>query len=108
VRKYNEYKMSVVPEELIGVPAIGAFESMACGCAYIGIDHPMYQDFGMKPGVHFIKYDGTIEGLQNTIKYYQSHNDELERISMNGETLVRNLCNRENIYKIFTNAILTL
>jgi hypothetical protein len=108
VSKYNEYKMAVVPEELIDVPAIGAFESMACGCAYIGIDHPMYKDFGMEPGVHYITYDGTVEGLKDTIKYYQKHNDELESIAINGEALVRNLCSRENVYRIFADAILTL
>lgn len=88
VDKYNEYQMAVVPEEIAGCPAIGAFESMACGCAYIGIDHSMYKDLGLVSGEHYIAYDGTLEDLKHKIRYYQEHEKELEKIAMNGRKFV--------------------
>jgi hypothetical protein len=84
VDKYNEYKMSVIPEEIIGLPAIGFVESMACGCAYIGINDPMYRDIGLIPGKHYIAYDNTIDGLQKVIGFYQDKPRELQMIAETG------------------------
>lgn len=91
VEKFNDYKMCIVAEEALGLPGIGFVEGMACGCAYIGLDSPMYRDYGLIPGVHYISYDGTKEGLRNTIEYYQKpeHQEELERIAKNGCEFVR-------------------
>lgn len=88
VEKYNEYQMAIVPEEIAGCPAIGAFEAMACGCAFIGIDHSMYKDIGLIPGIHYISYNGTLEDLIKKIDYYQSHQDELEKIANNGKVFI--------------------
>jgi glycosyltransferase involved in cell wall biosynthesis len=101
VEKYNEYKMSVVPEEVIGLPAIGFIESMACGCAYIGIDAPMYRDIGLIPGIHYIAYDGTLDGLKHIIEYYQNNPDELERIAKSGYDYVRKNLNDKTIAENF-------
>ena len=84
VEKYNEYQMAVVPEEIVGIPAIGAFEAMACGCALIGIKHQMYDDLGLTPGKHYITYDGSCEDLKRTISYYQVHINELQKIAEQG------------------------
>lgn len=86
VEKFNDYKMCIVAEEALGLPGIGFVEGMACGCAYIGIDSPMYRNYGLVPGTHYIAYDGTKEGLRKIIKYYQSpeHQEELERIAQKG------------------------
>ena len=75
----------------MGVPGIGYVEGMACGCAYIGLDSPMYRDLGLIPGVHYISYDGTKEGLKQVIEYYQQeeHQEELERIAKIGSEYVR-------------------
>lgn len=91
VEKFNEYRMCVVGEEIVGVPGIGYVEGMACGCAYIGLDSPMYRDVGLIPGVHYIAYDGTKEGLRKKIEYYQrpENYQELERIAKNGCQYVR-------------------
>lgn len=91
VEKFNNYKMCIVGEERIGLPGIGFVEGMACGCAYLGIDSPMYRDYGLVPGVHYISYDGTKEGLLKTIEYYQAleHQEELERIARTGCEFVR-------------------
>lgn len=86
VEKFNEYKMCIVGEEILGVPGIGFVEGMACGCAYIGQKIGYYEDYGMREGVHYIGYDGTMDDLKRVIHYYQSpdHQDELERIANAG------------------------
>ncbi len=86
VEKFNEYKMHLLGEEILGVPGIGFVEGMACGSAFIGLDSPMYRDMGLIPGVHYISYDGTKEGLKETIEFWQRHEnqDKLEEIAKRG------------------------
>ncbi len=95
VEKFNEYKMHIVGEEILGVPGIGYVEGMACGSAYIGLDSPMYRNLGLIPGIHYISYDGTKKGLRSTIEYWQrpENQDELEKIASTGCEFVReNFC----------------
>jgi len=95
VEKFNDYKMHLLGEEILGVPGIGFVEGMACGSAYIGLDSPMYRDLGLIPGVHYISYDGTKEGLKSTVEYWQrsEHQEELEQIAKRGCEYVReNFC----------------
>ena len=106
VEKFNEYKMVVCPEELVGVPGIGFVEGMACGCAYIGLDHSMYRDLGLVPGVHYISYDGTLEGLKSVVQYYQNHNEELETIANRGYEFVNKNFNHQKIAQNFFETIL--
>ncbi|WP_297905091.1 glycosyltransferase [uncultured Parabacteroides sp.] len=101
VEKYNDYMMAVVPEEIVGIAPIGAFEAMACGCALIGIDHTMYTDLGLVPGTHYITYDGTIEGLKKSIAYYQEHTAELEEIACKGCEFAHEHFNKERITEMF-------
>lgn len=91
VEKFNDYKMHLLGEEILGVPGIGYVEGMACGSAYIGLDSPMYRDLGLIPGIHYITYDGTKEGLKRTVEYYQQkeHQKELEQIAKTGCEFVR-------------------
>lgn len=83
VDKFNDFKMCLLGEEILGVPGIGFVEGMACGCAYIGQTTGYYEDYGMKDGVHYIGYDGTLDDLKAKISYYQQpeHQEELERIA---------------------------
>lgn len=85
VEKFNDFKMCLVGEEILGVPGIGFVEGMACGCAYIG-QRGLYEAYGMQEGVHYIGYDGTLEDLKTKISYYQQpeHQEELERIANAG------------------------
>ena len=91
VEKFNDYKMHLLGEEILGVPGIGFVEGMACGSAYIGLDSPMYRDYGLIPGVHYIAYDGTKEGLKKTVEYWQhpENQEELEAIAKRGCDFVR-------------------
>lgn len=91
VESFNNYKMCIVGEEILGIPGIGFVEGMACGCAYIGQDMPAYRDWGLVPGVHYITYDGSKEDLKRVIEYYQmdEHQEELEKIAKTGCEYVR-------------------
>lgn len=101
VDKFNEYKMCIVGEEILGVPGIGFVEGMACGCAYIGLKSQMYSDYGMQAGVHYIGYDGSLEDLKRVIQYYQmdEHQEELERIAKTGCEYVRTHFNGDAVAK---------
>jgi len=95
VEKFNDYKMCLVGEEIMQIPGVGFVEGMSCGCAFIGQTVGYYEDYGMKEGVHYIGYDGTIEDLKAKISYYQKpeHQDELEAIAKTGCEFVRkNFC----------------
>lgn len=86
VEKFNDFKMCIIGEEVLGVPGIGFVEGMACGCAYIGQNLGYYEDYGMQEGVHYIGYDGTLGDLKAKITYYQQpeNQEELERIANAG------------------------
>ncbi|MDA0772551.1 MAG: glycosyltransferase [Cyanobacteria bacterium] len=89
VDQYNQYKMVIAPEEIIGLPSISFVEAMSCNCAYIGIDSEIYTDLGLEANKHYISYNGTLENLLEKVRYYQEHSDELEEIANNGYKFVR-------------------
>jgi len=101
VSLYNEYRMFIVPEEVIGLPGIGFVEGMACGSAYIGVRDPMYLDLGLEEGVHYIAYDGTIADLVEKIAYFQAHSAELEGIAESGSRFIRKNLNRDTVMNAF-------
>jgi glycosyltransferase involved in cell wall biosynthesis len=89
VEKYNQYRMFVCPEEIVGLPSINVLEGMACGSVFFGIDHPMYTDLGMKDGVNYVAYKkDSIESLVEKIQFYQKHEEKLEKISRSGAEFV--------------------
>lgn len=105
VEKFNDYKMHLLGEEILGVPGIGYVEGMACGSAYIGLDSAMYRDLGLIPGVHYISYDGTKEGLRKTVEFWQKseNQDELELIAKRGCEFVRkNFCGEKVAERLMT------
>lgn len=101
VDKFNEYKMFLCPEELVGMPGVGFVEGMACGTAYIGLDTSYYRKLGLVPGEHYISYDGTLEDLEKVVSYYQMHENELEAIAKNGEFFVRKQFNAQSVATVF-------
>lgn len=104
VEKYNEYKMFICPEELVGLPSINVFEGMVCQCAYVGIDSPMYANLGMIPGIHYVAYkENDFEDLILKIRYYQKDPDELRKIAEKGYDFVRQNLNRKKIAGKFWN-----
>jgi len=103
VDKFNEYKMFIAPEENTGLPSVNFIEGMLCGCAYIGLAHPMYTGFGLKDKVNYIAYDGTLRGLRDKIEYYQKHETELSKIAQSGYKLVRENFTEKKVMEYFWN-----
>ena len=101
VEKFNEYMMFICPEELVGMPGIGFVEGMACGTAYIGLDTSYYRNLGLIPNKHYITYDGTMQDLIKTIKFYQSHTEETQIIAKEGMKYVRENFNAQTVAKKF-------
>lgn len=87
---YNKYKIAIIGEEVNNLPGIGFVESMSCGCAYIGLNDPMYTDLGMIPDKHYIVYDGSLEGLKEKLSYYTVQADKLSCIAKRGHDFIVN------------------
>lgn len=105
VEKYNNYKMFINPEEAIGLPGIGFVEGMACGCAYIGLRDPMYNEIGLIDKIHYIGYNGTVKDLKEKIEYYQNNPKELEEIAHTGYEFVIQKLNIDVVCSKFLNDI---
>jgi glycosyltransferase involved in cell wall biosynthesis len=105
VSLFNNYKMFVVPEEINDLPGISFVEGMMCGSAFIGLKDPMYEDIGLKDGINYIAYDGSLNDLVLKIKYYQNHQEDLEKIANNGYQLARNNFDKETVAINFINQI---
>lgn len=86
----NNYRMFVCGEEIVGLPSNNFVEGMACGTAFVGIDHPMYTELGLKNGTNYIAYkEGDLEHLRSRVAYYQKHSDKLEAIADAGYRFVQ-------------------
>lgn len=107
VEKFNEFKMCIVGEERHGIPGIGFVEGMACGCAYIGLNNGLYEQYGLQEGVHYIGYDGTLTDLKAKIEYWQKpeNQEKLELIAHTGCEYVRSHFNKNIVSSDFLSAI---
>lgn len=105
VSTYNSYRIFISPEETIGQPSINAIEGMACGCAYVGIDNAMYADMGFVKGVHYVPYDGTLEGFARTVADYQDRPQELAVIAEAGRRFVIDRFRPERVIREFVKSL---
>ncbi|MDT8287605.1 MAG: glycosyltransferase [Elusimicrobiales bacterium] len=99
--RFNQYALAVIPEEINHLPGISWAETMACGCAYIGTDDPMYTDLGLVPGEHYLAYDGTLGGLLKVIRGCQEDPALAERIAENGRRFVAERLSAEKAAGLF-------
>jgi hypothetical protein len=102
---YNSFQFAIVVEEVIGFPGIGAIESMACGCAFIGRESSIYRDIGMEAGVHYFGYDGTFEGLLACVRAARADPDRAKRIADEGRRLALRRFNPRAVMQIYQDAI---
>lgn len=102
---YNDYKVAIVAEEIGDLPSIGAFEAMACGCAVLLNERYGYEKMGFTPNVDFIAYDGTLTDLLSKLRYYLSHQSDLEEIAKNGLKKVKKICMADNVMAHLASAI---
>jgi len=64
---YNNYQYAVVGEEVVGFPALGAFESMGCGCVLIA-QPEFYGGLKLVAGEHFIAHSGSLNSILEAIE----------------------------------------
>jgi len=105
VHTYNAYRMFVSPEESIGQPSINTIEGMACGSVYVGTEGCMYSDMGLVKGLHYVPYDGTIEGLARAVMFYQDHPQELAAIADAGRQFVLSHFRPERVMREFVKSL---
>ncbi len=102
VKKLNEYRMFLCSEESVGLPSINAFEGMAAGAVYFGVDDDMYRGIGLLPNVHYVTYEKDNYGdLLSKIHKYQGQEESLYRIAQSGSQYVRDHFSRRQIATIF-------
>lgn len=77
-----------------------AYEIMHCGAALISDPHPVLDNFFV-PMQDYIFFRGP-EDLVHKLRYFLDHNDELDKIRINGYNKVKEKCN----YKLFWSSIL--
>jgi hypothetical protein len=72
---------STVNIQFIGLISTRSYDAWSSGTLLVQYD-PVHEldPIGILPGVHYAHYDGTVQGLINTVRYYQHHFDEAERI----------------------------
>lgn len=104
VELYNQHRYAVVGEENTGFLAIGALESMGCGCILLA-QEKCYKGLGLIDGIHYVSYDGT---LPNLIEKFHQLNEmpiqELEKISQASVDFMQNYKSKKS-YENFKNAI---
>lgn len=108
VEKFNDFKMCLVGEEILGVPGIGFAEGMSCGGAYIG-QQGMYEDLGMQAGIHYIPYDGSLGELKEKISYYQQpeNQEQLRSIAEAGYKFARTHFNKDYVGEYLLDQLIT-
>ena len=106
VDRFNQYMFFIAPEECVEVPAITAFEGMACGCCLIALNHTMYSDLGFEPDKHFISYDGTLLDLKEKITYFRNNPEQVKVIAENGYRQVIKTCNQKAVGSYFVDQVL--
>lgn len=97
---YNSYVFANIGEEAHGLPAIGAFEAMACGCILIG-EEPYYTTIGMVAGQHYLAHNGKLDDILDVIKNNRNKIKELQKISTAAITYVENNCRAADLYDKF-------
>ncbi|MDB5251205.1 MAG: glycosyltransferase [Flaviaesturariibacter sp.] len=108
VDKYNEYKYVIVGEEYYnGIPGVGAFEAMACGCVLLG-NRTCYAGTGMEDGVHYLGHDNSIEEINALISGGNADPARMLTISKNASALVHSRYAPQALYTQFVHLIQTL
>ena len=91
VELYNRFVFAVVGEEACGLPGIGFFEAMACGCVCFATKTPTYTSLGLEPDKHFIAYDGSLHDLLSRHQTIKQDAEYLQFIQTNSLSWVSSL-----------------
>lgn len=103
---FNAHQLSYVSEELTHAPALGFFESMACGAIPIGIDNFIYNDIGLRPGRHYLPFDGSLGSLLGTIQAIWQNPQIIEPIVGENLTFVEQHLRQDKVAAKFLQELL--
>jgi len=103
---FNSYQLSYVSEELTHAPALGFFESMACGAIPIGIDNFIYNDIGLQPERHYLPFDGSLGGLLGTIQMIWKNTQYIEHIVGENLAFVQQYLRQDKVASRFLDEVL--
>jgi hypothetical protein len=103
---FNTHQLSYVSEEITHAPALGFFESMACGAIPIGIDNFIYNDIGLQPGRHYVPFDGSLGGLLGTIQMIWQNPQIIEPIVAENLAFVQQHLRQDRVAERFVNEVL--
>ena len=95
---YNNNKYALVGEEIYGLPGIGFFEAMACGCTLLGHSGRFYNGLGLVSGVHYVGHDGTLDGITRAIDYLRENPEKAEEIAENGKEYTNTHCGPDALF----------
>ena len=95
---YNNNRFALVGEEIYGLPGIGFFEAMACGCAVLGQSGNFYSGLGLVSGVHYVEHDGTLDGIKRAIDYLRENPEKAMEIAQNGEDFAATNCRPDALF----------
>jgi len=98
VEFYNQHKYALIGEEMHGLAAIGSFEAMSCGCVLLAQKGVFYNGLGMEPGVHYAEHEGTLESIQNSIKWLRKHPEKSQEIAENAKAYVAENCQADQLF----------
>jgi len=105
VDKYNEYRYAIVGEEYFnGLPGIGAFEAMACGCILLG-QQDCYAGTGLQKGVHFLAHDNSVEEIIELIKDANASTEKMKTMSAEAACFVKKNYAPAALYQAFLQII---
>ena len=108
VSKFNEYRMFVSDESIFNFPPAKYFEGPACGTALVCANMDCNKEYGFKDGVNCIMYERyDVDNFVSKIKYYQKHDDDLERIQKSGYNHVTSNFSHKKIAKKIINDVLS-
>jgi len=99
---YTQYKYFICPEDAIGMPSGNMVEGMALGSIYFGNENYNYlKDYGMKPWVHYIPHNGTIDGIEASYHIIESNDDLYNSIRHNGMNFAVKNFNMDKVLETF-------
>jgi hypothetical protein len=91
---YNSHLFAVSGEELSGCPTVGSFEAMASGAAVFLSKTYSYRPLGLRAGVHYIAYDGSLADLISKIRLFKNKKHIVQDISNNAVNFIKTHCSR--------------
>jgi hypothetical protein len=97
---YNDNKFAIVGEESSGLPAIGFFEAMACGCVMLGQAGSYYDGLGLEAGRHYLTHDGSIASIRSAIDVTLDTPGKLEELSQAGYDYIAERCSSRVVWDL--------